>query len=48
MAFRNSDMKNSAVYIGVSDTANYDNAKGLKKKSMHRVCLHLFIYTVVI
>lgn len=37
MAYRHADTKPSATYIGISDPASYDNAKGLKKKSYSRV-----------
>lgn len=36
MAFRHGDPNASSVYIGISDPAQYDNAKGLKKKSLYR------------
>ena len=37
MAFRHTEVKPAATYIGISDPATYDNAKGLKKKSYSRV-----------
>ena len=48
MAFRHTEIKPAASYIGISDPATYDNAKGLKKKSYARVRYFYSIIKIII